>query len=97
MCTQTLRNNFPEAFFDIYIQFVVLDIGEGCGGAESLQRVAGEQGLCRVPRLQVHPRILLDCTSRSLVLVLTSFWAYNFIKLLFCFIIPAEVLKVWIS
>ena len=42
-------------------------------------------------------RILLDCTRRSLVLVLSLFSAYNFQKLLFSFVIPAEVLKVRIS
>ena len=42
-------------------------------------------------------RILLDCTRCSLVLVLSLFSAYNFVKLLFSFVIPAEVLKVWIS
>ena len=42
-------------------------------------------------------RILFDCTRRSLVLVLSLLSAYNFIKLLFLFVIPAEVLKVWIS
>ena len=42
-------------------------------------------------------RILLGCSRRSLVWVLSLFSSYNFIKLLFLFIIPEELLKLWIA